>query len=401
MCLEQTVGLFGRRSVRVWEFMRNCVCEYWGLDHTNEIWCFPEKSAILLVKTRRVRNVSRETFCERGLQMEIDLKETMEMEDQETGYGELHLHLDGAITPRIAKKLAALQGIELPYEGEQLNNALSVGEDCQSLNEFLQCFDLPLKLLQTKEGISEAIYLVQEELKAEGLSYAELRFAPQLHCQGGLSQAQVIEAALDGLKRSTLPCNLILCCMRGNGNERANEETMELTGEYVKKRILADGRKGYGVAAMDLAGAEALYPTYKYKELFKKAADKEIPFTIHAGEAGGAAEVACAIEMGAARIGHGVRSYEDPAVVRMIREKGIFLEMCPTSNRITKAIPDMKVYPLREYLSQGIRVAVCTDDMAICRTELKKEFEYLKKLVGLTEEEKVQILKNTKEGAFL
>ena len=104
------------------------------------------------------------------------------------------LHLDGAITPRIAKKLAALQGIEPPYEGEQLNNALSVGEDCQSLNEFLQCFDLPLKLLQTKEGISEAIYLVQEELKAEGLSYAELRFAPQLHCQGGLSQAQVIEA---------------------------------------------------------------------------------------------------------------------------------------------------------------------------------------------------------------
>ena len=104
-------------------------------------------------------------------------------------------------------------------------------------------------------------------------------------------QAQVIEAALDGLKRSTLPCNLILCCMRGNGNERANEETMELTGEYVKKRILADGRKGYGVAAMDLAGAEALYPTYKYKELFKKAADRNIPFTIHAGEAGGAAEV--------------------------------------------------------------------------------------------------------------
>ena len=220
--------------------------------------------------------------------MGTDLKEATE---RKSGYGELHLHLDGAITPDIAKKLAVLQGIRLPYEGEQLSQVLSVGEDCQSLNEFLQCFDLPLKLLQTKEGISEAVFLVQEELKTEGLSYAELRFAPQLHCQGGLSQAQVIEAALDGLKRSTLPCNLILCCMRGNGNERANEETMELTGEYVKKRILADGRKGYGVAAMDLAGAEALYPTYKYKELFKKAADRNIPFTIHAGEAGGAAEV--------------------------------------------------------------------------------------------------------------
>ena len=178
------------------------------------------------------------------------------------------------------------------------------------------------------------------------------------------------------------------------------EKTMELAGEYIKKRILPEGKKGYGVVAMDLAGAEALYPTYKYKELFKKAADKEIPFTIHAGEAGGAAEVACAIEMGAARIGHGVRSYEDPAVVRMICEKGIFLEMCPTSNRITKAVQDMKAYPLREYLSQGIRVAVCTDDMAICRSELKKEFDYLKKLMGLTEEEKVQILKNTSDGAF-
>ncbi len=333
--------------------------------------------------------------------MGTDFNRTTEMENQELEYRELHLHLDGAITPKIAKKLAALQRIPLLYEGEQLDKVLSVGEDCRSLNEFLKCFDLPLQLLQTREGISEAVYLVQEELKAEGLFYAELRFAPQLHCQKGLSQVQVIEAALDGLKRSTLPCNLILCCMRGDGNEKANEETVELAGEYVKKRILPDGKNGYGVAAMDLAGAEALYPTYKYKELFKKAVDRGIPFTIHAGEAGGAGEVACAIEMGASRIGHGVRSYEDPAVVRMIREKGITLEMCPTSNRITKAISDMKKYPIKEYLNQGIKVAVCTDDMAICRTELKKEFDYLKAIMGLTEDEKDQIIKNTKMGAFL
>lgn len=230
--------------------------------------------------------------------MGTELMESAGLKEQQLGFRELHLHLDGAITPQIAKKLAVLQKIELPYEGEQLSRVLSVGEDCQSLNEFLQCFDLPLKLLQTKMGISEAVYLVLEELKAEGLSYAELRFAPQLHCQGGLSQPQVIEAALEGLKRSELPCNLILCCMRGNGNEKANEETMELAGEYVKKRILSDGTKGYGVAAVDLAGAEALYPTYKYKGLFKKAADGGIPFTIHAGEAGGATEVACAIEWG-------------------------------------------------------------------------------------------------------
>ncbi len=149
--------------------------------------------------------------------MGTDLKEATE---QKLGYGELHLHLDGAITPDIAKKLAVLQESDCHMKGKQLSQVLSVGEDCQSLNEFLQCFALLLKLLQTKEGISEAVYLVQEELKAEGLSYAELRFAPQLHCQDGLSQAQVIEAALEGLKRSTLPCNLILCCMRGTGNEK-------------------------------------------------------------------------------------------------------------------------------------------------------------------------------------
>ena len=332
--------------------------------------------------------------------MEIDLKETMEMEDQETGYGELHLHLDGAITPRIAKKLAALQGIELPYEGEQLNNALSVGEDCQSLNEFLQCFDLPLKLLQTKEGISEAIYLVQEELKAEGLSYAELRFAPQLHCQGGLSQAQVIEAALDGLKRSTLPCNLILCCMRGNGNERANEETMELTGEYVKKRILADGRKGYGVAAMDLAGAEALYPTYKYKELFKKAADRNIPFTIHAGEAGNAEDVKTAVHMGAVRIGHGVRIAGNKEVIQLVKDKGGFLEMCPTSNRQTKAVEEMSAYPLKAFLEMGLKVTLNTDDPAIERTTLSREFRYMESLLNLTQEQKRLLLLNSVEAAF-
>ena len=82
--------------------------------------------------------------------------------------------------------------------------------------------------------------------------------------------------------------------MRGTGNEKENEKDHGAGRGIYKKRILPEGKKGYGVVAMDLAGAEALYPTYKYKELFKKAADKEIPFTIHAGEAGGAAEVACA-----------------------------------------------------------------------------------------------------------
>ena len=102
--------------------------------------------------------------------------ESAGLKEQQLGFRELHLHLDGAITPQIAKKLAVLQKIELPYEGEQLSRVLSVGEDCQSLNEFLQCFDLPLKLLQTKEGISEAVYPGERCVSGETVAEAAVEF---------------------------------------------------------------------------------------------------------------------------------------------------------------------------------------------------------------------------------
>ena len=124
-------------------------------------------------------------------------------------YIELHLHLDGAITPDIAKDLAALQKIKLPYKDErELEKALMVSKDCRSLNEFLECFKLPCSLLQTKEGIARAVYLVQENIKRQGVVYAEIRFAPQLHMDKGLTMREVIESALDGLKKSDLKCNL-------------------------------------------------------------------------------------------------------------------------------------------------------------------------------------------------
>ena len=142
-------------------------------------------------------------------------------------YIELHLHLDGAITPDIAKDLAALQKIKLPYKDErELEKALMVSKDCRSLNEFLECFKLPCSLLQTKEGIARAVYLVQENIKRQGVVYAEIRFAPQLHMDKGLTMREVIESALDGLKKSDLKCNLILCCIvNGTFNSFASLKT--------------------------------------------------------------------------------------------------------------------------------------------------------------------------------
>ena len=306
-------------------------------------------------------------------------------------YIDLHLHLDGAITLEIAKQLADLQGIELPEDAE-LQELLTVSEDCESLNEFLECFALPVSLMQTAEGISEAVYLVAENIRAQGVIYAEIRFAPQLHTTTGLTQEEVVLAALDGLERTNLHANLVLCCMRGEGNDAENLETLNVA----KKYLVEDG----GVVAVDIAGAEALYPTENYEELFKTASEYGLPFTIHAGEADGAESVRLAIEYGARRIGHGVRIVEDPEVMALALEKGVTLDLCPTSNSITKAVEDMSEYPLVKLMNYGIKVTLNTDDMAIEGITLADEYRYMEEILGLTPEQERILLENAIDAAF-
>ena len=306
---------------------------------------------------------------------------------------DLHLHLDGAITVDIAKKLASIQGITLPGDSDdELSSLLSVPENCESLNDFLKCFALPCSLMQTPEGLREAVRLVCDDLSSQGIVYAEIRFAPQLHAEKGMTQETAINSVLEGLKLADLKCNLILCFMRGEGNEEANLETLRLA----KKYLVPDG----GVVAADLAGAEALFPTSKYKDLFAEAKKMSIPFTIHAGEADGAESVRLAIEYGAKRVGHGVRITEDPELIDEIRDKEIVLEMCPTSNRQTRAVTDMLKYPLTDFLDKGLRVTLNTDDPAIERTTLEKEYEYMRQSFGLTATQERKLLENAIFGAF-
>ena len=306
---------------------------------------------------------------------------------------DLHLHLDGAVTLDIARELAQVQDMKLPSDSdEELVRLLTVPEDCASLNEFLQCFDLPLSLMQTKEGLREAVRLVADNIRSQGVVYAEIRWAPQLHTRKGMTQEEAVLAALEGLNETELKANLILCCMRGEGNDSDNEETLRLARKY----LVDDG----GIVAIDLAGAEALYPTEKYQELFAKAGRAEVPFVIHAGEAAGADSVAQAVQYGAKRIGHGVRSCEDPAVVEQLKEKDIFLEMCPTSNRQTHAVEDMSSYPLIDYLHKGIKVTLNTDDMGIEGTTLADEFRYMEREFGLTPKQEQILLQNAVDGAF-
>lgn len=317
----------------------------------------------------------------------------MKKENNRNHYIDLHAHLDGCITVDIAKKLAALQQITLPAKNdEELLSLLSVPDTCENLNDFLKCFDLPLSLLQTEEALEEAVSLILSEMQKDGVIYAELRFAPQFHTQKGMTQETAIQAALRGLKKSPIPGNLILCCMRGESNRQENLETLELARKY----LVEDG----GVVAIDLAGAEALFPTEDYEEFFAKAKEEKVPFTIHAGEAGDAEDVKTAIRMGAARIGHGVRIVGNEEVIRLVKDAGIFLEMCPTSNRQTKAITNMSDYPLKDFLEKGLKVTLNTDDPAIERTTLSREFQYMETLSGLTIEQQRQLLFNSVEAAF-
>ena len=305
---------------------------------------------------------------------------------------DLHLHLDGAVTVDIARCLAAVQGIELPGDDAALEKMLTVPADCAGLNDFLKCFDLPLSLMQTQKGLSEAVRLVSDNIRSQGVVYAEIRFAPQLHTRRGMTQEDAVKAALRGLEETDLKANLILCMMRGKGNEAENHETLALVGKHLVK----DG----GVVGTDLAGAEALYPNTLYSGLFAKVREAGIPFTIHSGEAAGADSVRKAIEFGASRIGHGVRSFEDPEVLAMLKEKRITLEMCPTSNRQTCAIASMADYPFMEYLRQGIKVTLNTDDMGIEGTTIADEFEYMERNFGLTAEQEKIILGNSIDCAF-
>ncbi len=318
--------------------------------------------------------------------------------DRIESYGkiDLHLHLDGSLPAETILGLARKDHIELAADTEEgLRPYLTARVDCEDLNEYLRCFHIPQVVLQTAENLRIASCELGRDLEEKGLSYAEVRFAPQLHVLRGLTQEEAVQAVLDGFcqvmeeRRGRIRLKAILCCMRGK-NCTANMETVLTAARFL----------GKGVVAADLAGAEGLYPTRDFREEFALARRLGVPFTIHAGEADGPESIWKALEFGAVRIGHGVRAVEDEALMRELAQRGIPLEMCPTSNLQTRAVKSLTDYPLRNFLDRGIRVTVNSDNMTVSDTWAGKEFALLSREYGLTEEEAVKLLKNAEEAAF-
>ena len=303
---------------------------------------------------------------------------------------DLHLHLDGSISVKTARKIAGMQSISLPLSDERLKQSLSVMDDCRDLNEYLERFTLPCSLLHIREALYLSTYELLDELQAQGLRYAEIRFAPQKSTAVGMSQYEAAEIVLRAIRDEGMRCGLIVSMMRGDDNQKENRETIEVARQLY----------GKGVVAVDLAGAEALYPTRMFREEFAAVHAAGVPLVVHAGEAAGADSVREAIEAGAVRIGHGVRALEDPEVVKMLVDRKVTLELCPTSNLNTGIFKSYAEYPLRKLLDAGVRVTINTDNMTVSNTTLREEWRHMIETFNLTYDEIQLISQYTKEACL-
>ncbi len=308
---------------------------------------------------------------------------------------DLHLHLDGSISFESAKELASVQGLPQKSDSE-LYELMCAGSDCHSLNDFLTKFDYSCSLLQTEQGITLAVSNLLHELKEDGLIYTEIRFAPQKSMERGLTMEQVVEAAIAGLDDSLLPCRLILCCMRGNESDvnEANIKTIDMAAKYL----------GKGVAAADLAGAEALFPTRDYTQLFSYAKEKNVPFVIHAGEAegrvSGTESIRDALAMGATRISHGVLAYKDEEMMDELAAGRVPMTLCPTSNICTELFTDISKFPYRQFMQKGLNFCINTDDMTVENVDLRHEYELVRSAFGMTKQDAVTLLGNAVNMSF-
>lgn len=158
---------------------------------------------------------------------------------------------------------------------------------------------------------------------------------------------------------------------------------------------------GNGVCAADLAGAEAIYPMSEFMELFGQAKKLGMPFTIHAGECGNVQNILDSVEAGALRIGHGIAMRGNSEVQKMIREKGIGVEMCPISNLQTKSVESESQYPLREFLDNGIKVTINTDNRTVSNTTMTKELQFIQEHYRITDEEIRLMMINAVDTAFI
>ena len=313
---------------------------------------------------------------------------------------DLHLHLDGSIRPETAWELANTLGCELPADTLEGYRAwIRAVTNTPNVNEYLRLFELPIQITQTEAALTRVTRELICQLSEQGLAYAEIRFAPQLHTRTGLSQRQAIEAVLEGRRLGLQDCPDIrigiLLCMMSIGPETvnwdANMETAELSAEYL----------GKGVVGADLAGAEGIVPLTNFAPLFRRLTELNVPFTCHAGDSQGPETVRAAMDFGAKRIGHGHHIFDDPALSRRAAEEGVTLEICPTSNIQCHTQPSYGEHPAKQLLDMGVGVTINTDNMALAGVGLDDEYRHCLEEMGFTKADLVKMSRCSISACFL
>ena len=307
---------------------------------------------------------------------------------------ELHCHLDGSVRVETIIDIAKKENLELPsYNMNDIKKLVQVPLDCTSLDEYLEKFDLPNKVMQTKENIKRITFELVEDAANENVKYIEIRFAPMLHMEKGLSIKEVIQSVLDGMNEACemyeIKANLILGCMRNMSVEDA-----ELVAKEGKEFI------GKGVVAIDLCGPEEEGFAIKYKKAIDLARDLGYRVTIHAGEAASGKNVIDAINLlGAERIGHGINIKDMKEAYDLVKSTNVTLEMCPTSNLHTKAIDKVNNYPFFNFYKDELSVTLNTDNRTVSDVDLTNEVNLIKENFNMSEED-YEIYLNSVDATF-
>lgn len=304
---------------------------------------------------------------------------------------ELHCHLDGSMNLDVTKEL--LKELGENYSDAQLIDMLQAPEDCPSLADYLTRFDLPIHLIQTKEGLRKSAKAVALDAAAENVKYIEVRFAPTFSTNQGLSIRDILESVQAGLleaeAQADIRTGIIVCGMRHLDMD-TNLSMLRQAAELY----------GSGVVACDLAGDEKAFPTKNFVEFFEESKRLGIPFTIHSGETGSTENIRVAIDLGAKRLGHGIAMGRDLDLIRECASKRIGVELCPSSNLQTKAVTSFADYPLRSFMTAGVPVSINTDNRIVSGTTNSREWKRVVEHFAITDEEIAKIYRDSVEMSF-
>ena len=317
----------------------------------------------------------------------------------------LHDHLDGGLRPATIIELAELIGHQLPSTDEaELVAYFRRGADAKDILQYLETFSHTVPLLQTADSLHRVAQEAAQDLAADGVIHAEVRFAPELHPGTGSLDA-AIEAVTSGFAsgNADITVKTIVCAMR---TEDRSAEVAEATVRWFERTSTQRG----GVVAFDLAGAETGFPPSDHAEALEIA--RGINITIHASEPPGLELIAGALDFGAQRIGHGVRLIEDcrrnddgslelGSLATRVRDQRIPLELCPSCNVQIGAVPTLADHPIGPFLRTGIQATVNTDNRLMSGVSLASEVAATADAFDFTLDEVEQLQHNAVDALFI